>query len=1037
MKAKINGILTLILALFVHVSFAQDRTISGVVSDESGPLAGVNILKKGTLSGTETDFDGRYSIGTKTGEVLVFSFIGMKSVERTVGSSNTIDVTLEVDDAFLEEVVVTGIGVETSRRKVAIAVESVLADDLKSAPVSDISQALIGKIPGASIQSTTGQPGQQQSIILRGINSLGSSQPMILVDGLQINTDNLTNGSNGNYSSRFADLDLSDIERVEVIQGAAAGTIYGAQGANGVIQIFTKQGKQGELKVSFRSNISVSEVLRGKFGKTNFHYFDTTTDGFLAANAAGDRLFPDSETLVWGNPIGSIDQNTQVNKPFLEETFDQLDQFFNTATSLNLGVTVSGGSEKVQFLASLSHLDQESVINGNLRRNNFKANITTKLSDKFKVSSNTTLISSDNTTGGVTGENSVFSGLGSSMNVPQYVNNEALDASGNFVATPTGDNSVNPFFSFRNRIFNSDLRRIIQNINLNYKPFHYLELDYKYGIDNYNNRFRDFQRNQSNLLTSGLPPVTGTLIERPDEGTTQNSLLSAFLRLNTKDDFDWNLDLASTTQIAYDWRKEDFSRITVTGINLPSFTDNINLNQTGEQSATAFDSEFVTFGVLLNQKIDFGNYFGFSGGVRVDWSSAFGQGSDPFIFPRGDAYVRVDQFFENEIINQFKLRAAYGEAGIQPGAFERIAILNAGQIDNTPALSIPSTLRNADLGVEVSKELEFGTDVSITPNFKGNWFNRFDLSATYYNRDSEDVIRALDISPSQGASAILTNAISIETKGFQASLNMNVVEKEDFRWNSTVNFGTFKSDIIEISNGEDIALGNNHVLKEGAPVGAFFGLEPLASLDQTRRDGTRYIEETSVGDYEVGPRGFVVNRTTKRAILTDEQSLIGDPTPDFSMSFIQNLEIFNDLSLSFQLDWVKGNQIYNQSKQWLYRDLIHEDVSVPVTINGETGAWGAFYSNLYDTNNPNSAFVEDGSFIRLRNVSLSYDFGRFIDYFDTIKLSLTGTNLVTWTDYSGLDPEAASNFNDPVERGLDQYAFPNFSTFSLGFNIEF
>ncbi|GAA4270846.1 SusC/RagA family TonB-linked outer membrane protein [Aquimarina gracilis] len=1027
----------LIFIFFIsNLVFAQQRTISGTVTDNEGiPLPGVNISIKDTNKGTQTDFDGYYTIEASRGETISFSYIGFETRLITVTEATNIDIQLVEDTQTLEEVVVTGVGIATAKRKVAIAVETVSANDLTPAPAADISQALIGKVPGARIQSTSGQPGQQQNILLRGINSLSSSQPMIMVDGVQINTDNLDNGSSTNQSSRLADLDLNDVERIEVIQGAAAGTIYGAQGANGVIQIFTKKGEAGAIKVNFRSRVGFSNALEGNFGKTNFHYFETTSDGFLAGRD-GTRLTPNPTTGVWPTPLGSITPDVQVNKPFAEETFDQLDQVFDTAATLETGVSVSGGSEKVRFFSSASHLNQESVIFGRLKRTNFKTNVNMNITDKLTFSSNTTIIGSDNTTGGITGADNVGSALSNALNVPQYIDNTARDAIGNFVGNPTGGNEVNPFYSFENRRFNSDLSRIIQNININYKPFKFLELDYKYGIDHYENKFRELIVNQSLFLTNVIQPSTGSLTERPETGTTQNSLLSAFVRFNTEEDFGWSFPISSSTQISYDWRREDFDRLTVLGTDLPTFTDDINMNQTGQQVSTAFESSFRTFGYLINQKFDFGNYFGVSGGVRVDWSSAFGQGSDAFVFPRGDIYLRVDEFLESDVLNQFKLRAAYGEAGIQPGPFDRIPILLSGQIVNTRALSIPSILQNPDLNVQVSKELEFGSDLVFTPG-KKDWFNRIELNATYYTRDSEDIIRELDVPPSQGAASILTNAITIETEGFQAGLNVSVVNKRDFKWNSTFNFGTFQSDITNISNGLDIPLGNNHILREGAPVGAFFGFSPLSSLTQTRSDGTRYIQDADLTNFEIGPNGYVVNRDSKQVVLTDEQELIGDPTPDFTLSFIQEFNIMEHLDFSFQLDWIQGNDIYNQTRQWLYRNLLHEDVSVPVTINGETGAWAAYYANLYATNSPNSEFVEDGSFLRLRNVRLSYDFGHLIKEVSSFRLTVTGDNLLTWTDYKGLDPEAASNFNNPVERGLDQFAFPNFRSFSFGINVGF
>ena len=1025
----------LVLALINTAVWAQ--TVSGTVTDENNqPLPGATIVVQGTNTGTTSDFDGNYQIRARQGQTIVFSYVGYATQNVAVNNA-THNVSLQADNT-LDEVVVTGTGVATSKRKTAISVETVKGENLKPAPAGDLSQALIGKVPGARIQSTSGQPGQQQNILLRGINSLSTTQPMILVDGIQINTDNINNGSDSNVSSRLADLDLSDIDRIEVIQGAAAGTIYGAQGANGVIQVFTKRGKAGKIKIDLKTNIGVSSALRGNFGLTNRHYFETTSDGYLSANASGDRLEPDVDSGVWETPIGNIDENTLVNKPFKEKTFNNLDLLLNdNAITSNSSVSISGGSDQMQFYSSLSHLNQESVINGALERNNLKLNVTGDLSDKLSARVSSTFISSKNTSGGISNANNVDSAFSNAILIPQYVNIKNINSSGKYVAAPTGDNSINPFYTFQNRTYNSDLIRVIGNINIKYDVSKFLKLDYKYGFDVYENKFKDFIKNQSSVDGTTLNPITGRIIERPDKGVTQNSLFSAFVNLNFEDDFGIsNFPLTTTTHLAYDWRRKDFNRITVTGTDLPSFSDNFNLQQAGTASVTAFDESIRTYGFLINQKVDFKNFAGISAGMRVDWSSAFGEGSEPFTFPRGDVYVRLDSFISQNWLSQFKLRAAYGEAGIQPGPFDRVPILTSSQIDQTAILNLPNELQNPALGVQVSKEFEFGSDLSLKPS-NGNWFSRVDLNATFYNRKSEDVIRSLDISPSKGSAAILTNALSIKTDGFQLGVNINVATLENFKWNSTINFGTFESVIEDIANDADIALGNNHVLKEGASVGAFFGKLVLTDLRQTKTDGTRYIKDADLEDYEVGPRGYVVNKKSKRAFIGDEQVLLGDPTPDFTMSFINNFSIYKNLNLSFQLDWVQGNDIYNQTKQWLYRDLIHQDVSVPVTIDNETGAFAAFYTNLYSTNNPNSAFVEDGSFVRLRNLSISYEFGGFVKSLSSLRLTFSGDNLITWTKYTGIDPEASSNFNDPTERGLDQYAFPNFKTYSLGVNLSF
>lgn len=408
MKEKLTWMVTL-LFVALQFSFAQEKTVSGTVKDASGiGLPGVAVLVKGEQVGTQTDFDGNYSLKVATGKSLVFTYLGMKTVERVVGSSSTVNVTMEEDALMLDDVVVTGTGVATSKRKVAIAVQSVDASELPTVPSSSIDQALTGKIAGAQITSTSGQPGQQASILLRGINSLGTTQPMILVDGVQINAGSNNNGSDNNLSSRFADSDLSNVERVEVIQGAAAGTIYGAQGANGVIQIFTKKGKKGEkVRVTLNSQVALNSVLEGNMTKAKNHYFDTDASGYIV-DASGSRIAPD-ENGLWAQPSSPTLNGTVLNnKPFKEQTYDHFSQMFkkNVLTNTN-AINVSGGAEMFDAALNISRMEQESIINGSYKRHNVNLNVGLELFKNFTIRSNSQLIVSTNTTGGITGQNNI------------------------------------------------------------------------------------------------------------------------------------------------------------------------------------------------------------------------------------------------------------------------------------------------------------------------------------------------------------------------------------------------------------------------------------------------------------------------------------------------------------------------------------------------------------------------------------------------------------------------------------------------------
>ncbi|HMO31602.1 MAG TPA: SusC/RagA family TonB-linked outer membrane protein [Lacibacter sp.] len=1029
--------------------YAQEKSVSGKVTDENGqPLAGASITVKGTALGTTTNQGGEFKLSVPANaRTLVISSVGYATQEVLIGSQSQFNVSLQTEEASLKEVVVTGLGTATARKKVAIAVESISAKDLPPVPAGSIDRALVGRIPGATIQNTSGQPGQQAAILLRGINTLGSTQPLILVDGVQVNAGGNFNGSGTNTSSRLSDLDLSNVERIEVVQGAAAGTLFGAQGANGVIQIFTKKGAKGaKPSITFNHSTSIDRALRGNLKLAENHFFATNSEGFIV-DGSGNRMAPNAFG-VYPDPVSTFNASTLNNKPYKEGRVDNLGNLFRQAMTMNHSLNISGGQQGFDYAFNVAHLNQESVVFGRNQRSNLTANMGIDLAKGLKFRTVTQLVYADNNTGGITGQNNVASAIGAANLTRQYIDLLQRNSFGNIVANPGGDNSVNPYYTFDQRRYQALTTRIVQSANLNYKPVKYLEIDYKYGIDNTKYNFEDFINNQTGLLpasgrgSAGIDPINGRITRLNDRETWQNSLLSVFVRTDFEDDFNINLPITTTTQVSYDWRKNNFFRDRSQGTGLPIFPP---LNMTTAQSKDASDTriDFVTYGYLINQRFDYGSLFGVSGGFRADYASTFGEANTPFFFPRGDAYFNVSELLKSDMLTSWKVRAAYGEAGIQPGAYDRQVILGAANIGQSGTLFVPFTAANPALRVERSKELEVGTDLVINPNKKADAiaFKRIALNLTYWTRKGEDVIRAIDVPPSSGVGALLTNAINLESDGWQAALNINVIETKNVTYDFGVNFGRQRTTITRISNGKDIVIGGSgsgqFVLREGVPVGAFFGRKPLGSLDEADSKGVAIIPEAQRGNFEV-VNGIVVNKTTKAVAFTNEQVFLGDPTPQFTMTFLNTLTLMKKLTLFVQLDWFQGNKIYNQSRQWLYRDQQHADFDQPVTINGETGAFVAYYNSLYLTNNNNGYFVEDGSFLRLRDVTVTYDFNLSkLKYVKSARLFVSGRNLLTFTNYTGLDPEAAAAFNNPLNRGLDLNVFPNLRSYQAGVTLGF
>lgn len=1038
----------LLLAMIVQsVSLAQEREVKGTVKDESGlPMSVVTILVKGTSHGVATDMDGNYTIKVPNDKaVLVFSQLGMKTVEKTVGKAHRIDVVLLEQAQELGEVVVTGVGTATDKRKVAISVDAVSEKSLKGTPVKGIDDALSGKIAGAQIQSTSGQPGQQANIILRGINSLSSTQPMVIVDGVEVNVSNYAMGASGSsgVSSRLADLDLSNVERVEVIQGAAAATIYGAQGANGVIQIFTKKGKKGQrTEVSYNSTLSVDNALTGNLSFAKNHYYKTDAEGYIV-DGNNTRIAVDPTTGYWTMPDPTVGSETVNSKPYKEKTYDHLKQYYKTAYTYQHSVNVTGSSGNIDYAIGGTLLDQTSPVNGSYNKKNITANIGVEIFKGFTLRSNTQIIKSENTTGGVNGRSSILSGIGTVLGTPAYVDLGYKDALGNPIVNYNESvDGVFPFYTYKFRTSSVETNRVLENINANYKLTKNIDLDYKYGYDHTRYDDIDFIKNQerTNSPNKAIAPHTGKITERLIRHTLQNSLLSAFLRFDFQRDFKLKLPINSTTQLAYDWRREDYRSVTGVGEGYgeePPFT----LSSANSSTSSERIQEFVTFGYLVNQKFDYANLLGFSVGVRSDYSSAFGAGGKPFTFPRADAYFRISDLLGYEKLTELKLRGAYGEAGIQPDAYDRLITLKNQKFSSQGYLYLNSSSSNPDLEVQKSKETEFGLDYGV--RLEREWFHRISGNVVYWKRQSLGTIYNVQTAPSTGAEEVKTNAIDLSSNGLQASLDINLLSKDNVEWNFGARFSKGETVVDRISNGKRIVVGvqggGQSALEEGERVGTFFGYRPLSSLTQTKSSGERYIADSELNKYEV-VNGMVVNKVTKAVQFATEQEKIGDATPDFTMSFFSDVTLYKRLTLALQVDWTKGGDIYNGTRQRMYLAKTHGDLDKSITINNKAGAYVNYYNSLYNIGQATSYFVEDGSYVRLRSVSLSYDATDVLKDSFVKGLTLTASvrNLLTFTDYSGLDPEAVGiSLNEPLYRGVDLYTFPNMRTVTLGVNLKF
>ena len=1033
--------------LFIGTALAQNLTITGKVIDEKGdPISGASVQVKGTRTGVNTDASGAFSVKAASGATLVVTSVGYEA--KSVPASNNLTVRLATESKFLSEVVVTGTGSSVSKRKLAIAVQSISSDKLPSTPTASIDQALVGKIAGAQVTSVSGNPGAPVSIQLRGVNTIqAGSSPMVLVDGVEMG------------ASALNTIDLNSVEKVEVVQGAAAATVYGAQGANGVIQIFTKKGKVGKAQVQFSSRVSQDQYINlGGVHQPINHSFQTDASGnVLMKNSAGTLVpLAQDQYGYWGNPFWLAGPNDKNDKPYTGNVKynDHIAQLFKTALTTNNNISIAGAKDKVDYAINISQLNQESIIDGGLKRTNLTANIGAEIFKDFKIRSINQLVYTESTIGNID--------VSSALYTYPFADFMWKDKDGNSTRKMggAGANSSNPEYYKQYRSYMSKTVDLIPSVNANYKVNKFLDLDYKFSINQFNNDYNRTAANQSNNISSAKfnsytgESLKGGIYNSISRYTTQNSLGTANLKFDLANDFGFKLPIVSTTTAAYDYRKKKYTSTANSYVGLPLYAANANQAET-KMVLDVYDDLFTTFGYFVNQRFDYGDFGGFSAGVRSDYSSTFGDTKKAQTFPRGDAYVRVSSFkFWDKVsswFNDFKIRGAFGEAGIQPGVFDRIITLNNVNFDNGPAFYNASRVANPMLTVERSRETEIGFDMNFKPS-KTNWFSNINLVGTVWSRKGTDVIWVVPLPISSGASEVKTNAVDLSSKGYELSLEASVYSSKNFNWNLSSVYGSSKSYTDAIYGATDIPLvwgsAATYTLRPGEQMGTIYGYKALTSVDQKDPAGALYIAAADAGKYEIVD-GRVVETASRKVQFTPDKYVLGNTTPAFNMSFTNSFTYKDFLSLSMQVDVVGGAQQYNQTKEWMYSEGLHNDFDKPVTIGGVSAPYTAYYKSFYDASESNGTkdyFLEDASFVRLRNVALSFDAAKFwkVPFTNKLQIVFSGRNLMTLTKYSGMDPEANQNTTGAgstgttqttVQKGLDYWSFPNTKSYQIGINI--
>ena len=1071
-----NNVMRALLLVAVAVLFAclqgqaqQTINVSGKVTDEKGvAIAGATITEKGTRNATTSKDDGSWTLGVKPKAKVIISYVGYESTE--IEARQGLTIALAPDVKSLSDVVVTGVGTATNRKKVPIDVATVSSKDFAPSATVSVQQALDGQIAGANVQQASGTPGSSFNIILRAVNSLDNANPLVMVDGVQMNNviTNTTGSalSTGQYNSSavLANIDPSIVDHIEVVKGAAGGMLYGAQGANGVIQIFTKKGSlNSRMSITFNSKVSVDNILMGKQPiLSNHHHFVTDANNTIL-DSKGNPVARDN-TGIWSDPqvpIATAPANAFLtnDKAYNIPTYDHIKQGFRQALTFSNSMSLMGGTQTSDYAITASQLNQQDVLSNAYNRTNFGVNVGIH---PFKGFTFRTI-----TQGIVNYQDLVNGNRFNLLTAYNFIDFTWKDSTGHYpMKTNNSNGGQNSLSENQWHHQNHSGLEIFENLDFNYKFPRFLELDVKYGLDYNGDDYTNYYQNQTANLqyakfnTYWGPSGQGALTNTFTRYFFQNGLYSAFVRTDWQKDFNSNLPITTTTEFAYDYRKTTVRQYYSEGIGLPLYPPP-SISGALTKTSGDFYTDQITYGGLINQTIDWGNLFGISAGVRSDYGSAFGAAYKPATFPRGTIYFRPSELLtaQQPWLKDWKIRAAYGAAGIQPGPYDRQITLTPATLGTGVALALPSVNSNDSLRLMKSYELEIGTDATFTP-FDGAWISRVVLSGSYWHRISDDAYQLAQVAPSSGYASRVDNLSTITSHGVDISLDAALYNGRNITWDLSARWGYGRAIVTKLANGQSV-VDFAYALLQGKPVGLFYVQTPLHSVGQLGPDGkTPLIPVANQGKYSVTSTGMVVLNSDNYVQYTPTNNLsaVGHAYPDFTSSLTNRFTFYKKLTVSFQFDWVYGNSIYNVTKQWLYRPTGGTggqggesiDLDKKITIQGQTGSFVNYYNSIYNVGLPVSPFIENGSYIRLRDLSIGYDLSRLVAGSKAIKrltVTASGRNLLTFTKYSGLDPENIGAYDEQGDNlanqrvgaftGADFYSTPNLRSYMFSLNVGF
>jgi TonB-linked SusC/RagA family outer membrane protein len=1033
------SLLTVLAALLAAATPAlgQTATITGVVTSAEGmtPLANASVFLEGTGYGAITGSDGRYVIprvapGTYT---LVARMIGFSDGRVTntnveAGATMTLNLTLRTQALRLQEVVVTGVSDPTEGVRVPFTVARVSREDLV-VPSNNAVASLQGRVAGARVVRGSGQPGSGVAIRLRGRNSVNTDgTPLIVVDGIV-------------QAANIQDLDPNDIESIEVVKGAAASSLYGARAQNGVVQITTRRGRDAQVnatRISARSEYGFG-VMRKLPGVAGYHHFLQNSQGQWT-DAAGN-------VVERGNRV--VQPNRMMDQPYLGTTYNNFDRFFDAGRTTNTTLNISRNMESTNFFASVSDFRETGVMpefNEGFQRQNFRLNLDHRIREDLTIG--LTSYYSRSARDNIVGPNPFFA----LRFLPPDIDVTARDEDGDYNVQP--DPALlesNPLYAMTTVDSWNYRSRTQGSAQLRYNPFSWMNLE---GIISFDRSDRESMTHYPKGYKTVNP---GQLNEGQYErsyafdqslnGTLQSSLIRTFG------------DLTARGRLRYNFERDDYEEQEATAREFRVF--GVRSLNNGLQEFTSGEAEQIRSESFLGALgLDYGGRYILDGLYRYDGSSLFGPDD------RWNAYYRAafawrmaeEQWWPFEAITEFKPRISQGTAGSRPGFDWRYETWSVGT-------SGPSKgqLGNRALRPELATETEVGLDMIIN--------DRFSIELVYSSTEIEDQLIPIPLPGVFGYSSQWQNAGVVRSKAYEATFEAVLVNRADLSWRSGLVLDRSRSTLHEWPRS--CYTTSAFYRCEGESFATMYGRRFLTSPDDLAKHlGGRFA--SFANQFQVNDDGYLVpvgNANWQDGVAQglwgtvvnidgidlpwgvpfierDEAGVfalaeIGDANPSFNLGWSNNIR-WRGVQLFTLFDAKVGGDVYNNTRQWPYRDNMSPD-QVQAGKPDERKKPIDYYEALYNTNSLNSHFVEDGSYVKLREVSLSYRFSQSaLNSFlaplglSSLSLEVIGRNLLTFTGYSGDDPEVGgTGAGGATENPYDGFRYPNFRTFTFGLSFDF